>query len=121
MALQLAAHRAGFGLRQASEFSPPADMALEGDGFHRRFTDCDQLARGLGGLAGGAGTFEDASMVVAGVVAGSTAWWLILTTVIGLFHARIDEKALRLINRGCGLLVTACGLAVLVHLALKFA
>ena len=75
---------------------------------------------GLGGLAGGAGTFEDASLVVAGVVAGSTAWWLVLTTVIGLFHARIDERAMRLINRGCGLLVTACGLAVLIHLAMKF-
>ncbi len=59
--------------------------------------------------------------MVAGVVVGSTAWWLVLTTVIGLFHARIDERAMRLINRGCGVLVMGCGLAVLIHLALKFA
>jgi threonine/homoserine/homoserine lactone efflux protein len=76
---------------------------------------------GLGGLAGGAGSFNDASLVVAGVVAGSTIWWLALTTLIGLFHARIDEKAMRIINRGCGVLVMGCGLAVLIHLAVKFA
>jgi threonine/homoserine/homoserine lactone efflux protein len=75
---------------------------------------------GLGGLAGGAGSFNDASFVVAGVVGGSAGWWLVLTTVIGFFHARIDEKAVRLINRACGVLVVGCGLAVLIHLALKF-
>jgi threonine/homoserine/homoserine lactone efflux protein len=75
---------------------------------------------GLGGLAGGPGSFNDAGFVVAGVVAGSTAWWLALTTIIGLFHAKIDEKAMRIINRACGALVMACGLAVLIHLAIKF-
>ena len=75
---------------------------------------------GLGGLAGGAGSFNDASFVVAGVVGGSAGWWLVLTTVIGLFHARIDERAMRLINRSCGVLVVGCGAAVLIHLALKF-
>jgi hypothetical protein len=49
-------------------------------------------------LAGGAGSFHDAGFVVAGVVAGSTGWWLALTTVIGIFHTRIDEKAMRIIN-----------------------
>ncbi len=75
---------------------------------------------GLGGLAGGAGSFNDAGFVVAGVVAGSTGWWLALTTIIGLFHTKIDERAMRIINRACGTLVVGCGLAVLVHLAVKF-
>jgi putative LysE/RhtB family amino acid efflux pump len=75
----------------------------------------------LGGLAGGAGTFNDAGFVVAGVVGGSAGWWLALTTVIGLFHARIDEKAMRMINRTFGVLVMLCGLVVLVHLAFKYA
>ncbi|HKU65802.1 MAG TPA: LysE family transporter [Rhizomicrobium sp.] len=75
---------------------------------------------GLGGLAGGAGSFHDAGFVVAGVVAGSTGWWLALTTIIGIFHTRIDEKAMRIINRACGALVMACGLAVLIHLAIKY-
>jgi len=76
---------------------------------------------GLGGLAGGAGSFHDAGFVVAGVVGGSAGWWLALTTVIGLFHTKIDENAMRMINRACGVLVVGCGLAVLIHLALKFA
>jgi threonine/homoserine/homoserine lactone efflux protein len=75
----------------------------------------------LGGLAGGAGSYVDAGFVVAGVVGGSTGWWLALTTVIGLFHTRIDEAAMKRINRGSGLLVTIFGLVVLVHLAVKFA
>jgi len=74
----------------------------------------------LGGLAGGAGSFHDASFVVAGVVGGSAGWWLALTTLIGLFHAKIDENAMRMINRICGVLVMGCGLVVLVHLAIKF-
>jgi threonine/homoserine/homoserine lactone efflux protein len=73
----------------------------------------------LGGLAGGAGSFADASFVVAGVVGGSAGWWLVLTTVIGLFHTRIDDKAMRAINKGSGALVAIFGLVVLVHLALK--
>ena len=74
----------------------------------------------LGGLAGGAGSFHDASFVVAGVIGGSAGWWLALTTIIGLFHTRIDEKAMRMINRICGVLVMGCGSAVLIHLAVKF-
>lgn len=76
---------------------------------------------GLGGLAGGAGTFHDAGFVVAGVLLGSAGWWLALTAVIGLFHTRIDETAMRRINRGSGFLVAVFGLVVLVHLAIKFA
>ncbi|HJS46296.1 MAG TPA: LysE family transporter [Rhizomicrobium sp.] len=75
---------------------------------------------GLGGLAGGAGSFHDAGFVVAGVVLGSAGWWLALTTIIGIFHTRIDEKAMRIINRACGALVMAFGLAVLIHLAVKY-
>jgi threonine/homoserine/homoserine lactone efflux protein len=74
----------------------------------------------LGGLTGGAGSFGDAGFVVAGVVGGSAGWWLALTTLIGLFHTRIDEKAMRVINRGSGVLVAVFGGVVLIHLALKF-
>jgi threonine/homoserine/homoserine lactone efflux protein len=76
---------------------------------------------GLGGLAGGAGSYVDAGFVVAGVVGGSAGWWLALTTLIGLFHAKIDEKAMKRINRISGLLVGTFGLVVLIHLVLKFA
>lgn len=75
---------------------------------------------GLGGIAGGAGSYSDAAFVVAGVVGGSTGWWLVLTSVIGLFHARVDAGAMRLINRVSGALVAVFGLAVLANLAIKF-
>jgi threonine/homoserine/homoserine lactone efflux protein len=75
---------------------------------------------GLGGLAGGAGSYVDAGFVVAGVIGGSAGWWLALTTVIGLFHTRIDEKTMKRINRGSGLLVALFGVVVLIHLVLKF-
>lgn len=74
---------------------------------------------GLGGLAGGAGSFVDAEFVVAGVVGGSAGWWLVLTTMIGLFHTRLEAGAVRWINRASGLLVGVFGAAVLVHLAYK--
>jgi threonine/homoserine/homoserine lactone efflux protein len=76
---------------------------------------------GLGGLAGGAGTFHDAGFVVAGVIGGSAGWWLALTAVIGLFHTRIVDRAMRRINRGSGFLVAVFGAVVLIHLAIKFA
>ena len=75
---------------------------------------------GLGGIAGGAGSYNDAGFVVAGVVGGSTAWWLVLTSVIGFFHTRITEATMRLINRISGVLVALFGLAVLGNLAAKF-
>jgi threonine/homoserine/homoserine lactone efflux protein len=72
---------------------------------------------GVGSLAGGAGDFVDASLIVAGVVLGSAGWWLALTSIIGLFHARIDGDRVLAINRTCGFLVALFGLAVLVNLA----
>jgi threonine/homoserine/homoserine lactone efflux protein len=74
---------------------------------------------GLGGLAGGAGSFVDAAMVVAGVVGGSAGWWLALTTLIGLFHARIDERWVKTINRASWVMVALFGAAVLVRLVIK--
>jgi threonine/homoserine/homoserine lactone efflux protein len=71
------------------------------------------------GLVGGANSFVDAEFVVAGVVGGSAGWWLALTTVIGLFHTRITDRTVRIINRGSGALVAMFGLAVLIHVVMK--
>jgi threonine/homoserine/homoserine lactone efflux protein len=70
-------------------------------------------------LAGGANSYGDASLVVAGVVGGSAGWWLCLTAVIGVFHAKITDRTVRMINRGSGLLVALFGLAVLIHVSMK--
>jgi len=54
------------------------------------------------------------------VIGGSAGWWLALTTVIGLFHTKIDERAMRVINRTCGALLIIIGLVILGHLAIKY-
>ncbi|MES2254596.1 MAG: LysE family transporter [Pseudomonadota bacterium] len=70
-------------------------------------------------LVGGANSYIDAGFVVAGVVGGSAGWWLCLTSVIGIFHTRITDRTVRIINRGSGVLVAGFGLAVLIHVVMK--
>lgn len=70
-------------------------------------------------LVGGANSYIDAGFVVAGVVGGSAGWWLCLTSVIGIFHTRITDRTVRIINRGSGVLVAVFGLAVLIHVIMK--
>lgn len=77
------------------------------------------LFAGLGGLAGGHPNLISAAFVVIGVAAGSTLWWLVLTTIVGLFHASINDHVMSLINKGSGIAVAGFGLAVLIHLATK--
>ncbi|GAA0536978.1 threonine/homoserine/homoserine lactone efflux protein [Rhizomicrobium palustre] len=70
----------------------------------------------LGGLSHSP-SFFDASFWVIGVVVGSTTWWATLTTVVGKLHAKIDDRAVQMINRVSGVLVFLFGLVVLVHVA----
>ena len=74
---------------------------------------------GLNGLAGADASFFGAAFVVIGVVLGSALWWLVLTTAVGLVHAKIDDRVIRIINHGSGLLVALFGAAVLYHVATK--
>jgi threonine/homoserine/homoserine lactone efflux protein len=74
---------------------------------------------GLGGLAGDDPSFFSAAFVVGGVILGSALWWLTLTSVVGLLHARIDDRVMLIINHGSGLMVAAFGIAVLGHVGMK--
>jgi threonine/homoserine/homoserine lactone efflux protein len=69
----------------------------------------------LSGLSGDEPSFISAAVVVGGVFAGSALWWLVLTTVVGLFHARIDERVMGIINKVCGVTIVIFGVAVLGH------
>jgi threonine/homoserine/homoserine lactone efflux protein len=77
------------------------------------------LFAGFGGLAGGHPNIMSAAFVVVGVAAGSTLWWLVLTTVVGLFHASISDRVMSIINKVSGFAIAGFGAAVLIHLAIK--
>jgi threonine/homoserine/homoserine lactone efflux protein len=52
-------------------------------------------------------------MLMLGVFLGSAAWWLILTTCVGLFHGRFDDRTLRWANRIAGIVILAFAAAIL--------
>lgn len=66
---------------------------------------------GAGLAAGGAGT--SAAWMVAGVFAGSAAWWLLLSGGVSLLRHRFTQGAMLWVNRGAGLLITGFGLFAL--------
>lgn len=63
-------------------------------------------------------TFLHAGVTVLGVIAGSTSWWFMLTTFVGIFHGHIDTGVMRTINHVFGILVSASGAFVLGNLVL---
>jgi threonine/homoserine/homoserine lactone efflux protein len=77
------------------------------------------LFAGFGSLAGEGTTFLDAGITVLGVIAGSTTWWFMLTTFVGIFHGHIDTGVMRTINHVFGVLVSASGVFVLGNLVLE--
>jgi threonine/homoserine/homoserine lactone efflux protein len=74
------------------------------------------LFAGLGSLIGEKPRFAEAAVLVAGVAGGSIAWWFTITTVVGLFHRNIDDRAMKWINHAMGAAITLFGLAVIGNL-----
>jgi len=74
------------------------------------------LFAGFGSLAGEGTTYMEAGVTVLGVIAGSTSWWFMLTTFVGIFHGHIDTGVMRTINHVFGVLVSASGAVVLGNL-----
>jgi threonine/homoserine/homoserine lactone efflux protein len=64
------------------------------------------------GIAG-AGSWREATVLVAGVFLGSALWWLMLSGAVGVLRSRVDLRALRWINRVSGLVLLAFGIAAL--------
>lgn len=74
------------------------------------------LFAGLGSLIGEKPRFAEAAVLVGGVAAGSIAWWFTITTIVGLFHKNIDDRAMKWINHAMGVAITLFGLAVIGNL-----
>ena len=62
------------------------------------------LFAGLGVTSGATG---DAALVVLGVLLGSTAWWVVLTTVIGTLRTRVTPEWVGRINIVSGVVIGA--------------
>jgi threonine/homoserine/homoserine lactone efflux protein len=78
------------------------------------------LFTGFGGIVASADASPaQAAFVVVGVMCGSSLWWLTLTTLVGLLHARIDARVMRIITHVSGVVVSLFGLAMLAHVAIK--
>jgi len=69
------------------------------------------------GLAGTAGNYAAASVLVSGVFLGSALWWLVLSGGVSLFRTRFDSRRLRWINRISGIMIGGFGLLILLSLA----
>ena len=65
---------------------------------------------GLGLGAGATGPVA-AALLVLGVVAGSAAWWLLLSGAVSALRDRFDTRAMVWVNRGSGAMI--CGFGVL--------
>jgi len=59
-----------------------------------------------------------ATLLTAGVFAGSAAWWVILVGLVGAFRSRVTSAGLRRVNVASGLLIGAFALVALVSAAL---
>jgi threonine/homoserine/homoserine lactone efflux protein len=69
------------------------------------------LFAGLGVTSGATG---DAALVVLGVLLGSTAWWVVLTTAIAMFRARITHAWIHRINLASGIVIGAFAVVTIV-------
>ncbi len=62
--------------------------------------------------------YATAGLMVIGVFTGSAAWWLILSTVTGVFRDKINESKLALVNKIAGCVILAFGVAALISAAI---
>jgi threonine/homoserine/homoserine lactone efflux protein len=59
------------------------------------------------------GDYASAALIVLGVFLGSAAWWLTLSTVVGLLRSKFTSTTLVWVNRLAGLVITTFGILAL--------
>ena len=67
---------------------------------------------GLGRI-GQNGGYASASLLVLGVFAGSTLWWLLLSSITSIFRERIGRSHIRWVNRISGAMIVLFGIVIL--------
>lgn len=75
------------------------------------------LALFVGAGVGMAASYEYAAALTAGVFAGSFLWWIVLSGIVGILRARINDQTLRWINRASALMIAGFALWIAGDLA----
>jgi threonine/homoserine/homoserine lactone efflux protein len=65
------------------------------------------------GLGSTSGSYTSALVLVLGVFCGSAAWWLLLSSGVGLFRNKFNAKGLLWVNRISGVVITLFGIIAL--------
>jgi threonine/homoserine/homoserine lactone efflux protein len=73
------------------------------------------LFAGLGVTSGATG---DAALVVLGVLLGSTTWWIVLTTAVGMARSRLTTRGIHRINVASGVVIGAFAIVAIVSAVL---
>jgi threonine/homoserine/homoserine lactone efflux protein len=66
------------------------------------------------GLAETSGGYASAGLLVVGVFLGSMCWWLLLSSVVGIFRTRFSASGLLWVNRVSGLIILGFGAYALI-------
>jgi threonine/homoserine/homoserine lactone efflux protein len=74
------------------------------------------LFTGFGGFIGIADpSLAQAGFVVAGILCGSALWWLTITMVVNAYHARLNDRTMRVITHISGIIICLFGFGMLGH------
>lgn len=65
---------------------------------------------------GAATNYTNATILVLGVFLGSAAWWLILSSGVGLLRSRVNATWMQAVNRLSGAIITAFGIYSLIRI-----
>lgn len=71
---------------------------------------------GVGNLVSRPGDYAGATAMVVAVMAGSLAWWLVVSWLATLFREKVESGGLRYVNWGSGAVIVLFGLAIFVRL-----
>lgn len=71
----------------------------------------------LGEFAPAPGDYVGATCLVAGVLAGGSAWWFLVASLVSLVRARMTDRALEAVNHTAGAILMLFGAAILARLA----
>ncbi len=68
------------------------------------------------GVGSSKGNFFSAGILVLGIFIGSTLWWLLLSSGVGIFGEKLNVTGLRWVNRISGMVIIIFGIVALLSL-----